>query len=130
MFCSQDLHNGARQIAGHDWSKSMHSANGLCCAVLCCAGSDLSKWTIKRWWFNGQFYATINDLISSWNADNKGVRSSFKLLKPGGDACQHGNRALQHVHGPPAPGCLHASCVLRHLKTPLQSGVSLGWRIE
>jgi hypothetical protein len=57
--------------------------------VLCCAGNDLSKWTIKRWWFNGQFYATINDLISSWNADNKGVRSSFKLLKPGAETCQH-----------------------------------------
>lgn len=47
------------------------------------AGNDLSKWTIKKWWFNGQFFNTINDLISSWNADNKGLRSSFKLLKPG-----------------------------------------------
>jgi hypothetical protein len=49
-------------------------------------GNDLSKWTIKRWWFNGQFFNSIQDMISSWNADNKGIRSSFKLLKPGADS--------------------------------------------
>jgi hypothetical protein len=54
---------------------------------LCVAGSDLKQWTIKRWWFNGQWFNTIQDLIASWNADNKGLRSSFKLLKPGEGMC-------------------------------------------
>lgn len=59
----------------------------LPCQLPCvCPGNDLSKWTIKRWWFNGQFFNSIQDMISSWNADNKGIRSSFKLLKPGADS--------------------------------------------
>lgn len=69
----------------------MHVCPYACCLVLIVpslspspSGSDLSKWAIKRWWFNGQFFNTIQDMISSWNADNKGLRSSFKLLKPGG----------------------------------------------
>lgn len=62
------------------------------------SGNDLSKWTIKKWWFNGQFFNTINDLIASWNADNKGLRSSFKLLKPGGS-----NKLFSNFEARPGP---------------------------
>lgn len=67
--------------------KQMQRCHCISVVLLPCVcyatGNDLTKWSIKRWWFNGQWYNTINDLINSWNADHKGVRSSFKLLKPG-----------------------------------------------
>uniref|UniRef100_A0A383WJJ4 Amine oxidase n=1 Tax=Tetradesmus obliquus TaxID=3088 RepID=A0A383WJJ4_TETOB len=47
---------------------------------------DLTSWEVTRWWFNGHFFDTINDLIRAWNADKDGMRSGFRMLRPAGAA--------------------------------------------
>jgi hypothetical protein len=47
------------------------------------AGADLTQWSIAKWWFNGQFFDDIQSLIAAWNNDSGGLRSTFKLLRPG-----------------------------------------------
>lgn len=88
---------GLRDRGQHGLSPS-HSPFSLF-PLSCPAGNDLTKWSIKRWWFNGQFFDNIQAMIQSWNADHKGLRSSFKLLKPGGwqQNTPWGARARKHL---------------------------------
>jgi hypothetical protein len=50
------------------------------------AEDDLSSWEVTRWWFNGHFFDSLNDLIRAWNADKDGMRSTFRMLRPAGAA--------------------------------------------
>jgi hypothetical protein len=52
---------------------------------------DLSTWEITKWWFNGQFFKSIQDLIAAWNSDKDGLRTTFRILKPAGAAKLYSN---------------------------------------
>eukprot|EP00775_Hariotina_reticulata_P012327 gene12327-12462_t len=47
-------------------------------------GSDLSKWAITKWWFNGKFFNSIEELFAAWNSDKDRMRSGFRLLQSSG----------------------------------------------
>eukprot|EP00882_Tetradesmus_deserticola_P029124 GHRQ01032548.1.p1 GENE.GHRQ01032548.1~~GHRQ01032548.1.p1 ORF type:complete len:144 (-),score=45.31 GHRQ01032548.1:308-739(-) len=61
--------------------------------VSCCmlAEDDLSSWECTRWWFNGHFFNSLDDLIRAWNADVEGMRTSFRMLLPAGAAKLYSN---------------------------------------
>eukprot|EP00882_Tetradesmus_deserticola_P006545 GHRQ01006887.1.p1 GENE.GHRQ01006887.1~~GHRQ01006887.1.p1 ORF type:complete len:732 (+),score=281.45 GHRQ01006887.1:152-2347(+) len=52
---------------------------------------DLSSWECTRWWFNGHFFNSLDDLIRAWNADVEGMRTSFRMLLPAGAAKLYSN---------------------------------------
>eukprot|EP00878_Enallax_costatus_P007873 GHUV01008238.1.p1 GENE.GHUV01008238.1~~GHUV01008238.1.p1 ORF type:complete len:438 (+),score=96.12 GHUV01008238.1:182-1495(+) len=54
-------------------------------------GTDLTNWEIIKWWFHGQFFNTIEELITAWNNDKNGLRTSFKFVKPEGSMKLYSN---------------------------------------